>query len=98
MDDATNSSSKSEVHLHATSRLPPVYTLNRSYIGRPGLAILYITAFGFAAKVGKVLVQRSLVKIICVACLEYAQTRTLKYQAVELNNRDNNGPTITRNT
>lgn len=39
-----------------------VSLLNISHIGRSGLVILYITAFGFAAKVDKVLVQRSLVK------------------------------------
>ena len=35
-----------------------VSLLNISYIERPGLVMLYITVFGFAAKVDKVLVQQ----------------------------------------
>ena len=58
-----------------------------------GHTILY--SIGFPAKVDKVLVQRSSMKII-VCCLGYAQTKTSKYSAMDLIDRDNNGRRITR--
>ena len=58
-----------------------------------GHTILY--SIGFAAKVDKVLVQRSLMRII-VCCLGYAQTKTSKYSAMKLTDRDNNGRRISR--